>query len=86
MELEHFWVEPSSIGRGLGRTLFDHAVATARTAGGRSLFIDSDPNAEPFYERMGAERVGWTRTDVCGECRELPRLCFVLRPGDRTRD
>ncbi|PAP75608.1 GNAT family N-acetyltransferase [Rubrivirga marina] len=78
VELEHLWVEPAAMGRGLGRALFEHAVRVARDAGGTALFIDSDPFAEPFYQRMGAERVGWTRADVLGERRELPRLRFDL--------
>lgn len=77
-EVEHLWVEPAAMGRGLGRALFAHAVETAREWGATALFIDSDPHAAPFYERMGAERVGWTRADVLGERRRLPRLRLGL--------
>ncbi len=77
--LEHLWVEPSWIGRGLGRALVDHAVQTARDWGAAALWIDSDPHAEAFYLRMGARRVGQTRADVGGERRDLPRLRLDLR-------
>ena len=77
-ELEHLWVEPSVIGFGLGRALFSHAVRTAQSYGGDTLFIVSDPNAEAFYQRMGAKRIGVVRADVCGEQRELPRMQFDL--------
>ena len=83
LQLEHVWVEPSAIGRGVGRTLFHHAVATARERGGTALLIDSDPNAEAFYVRMGATRVGSIRADVCGEQRALPQLQFDLRAANR---
>ena len=79
VQLEHVWVEPSQIGRGLGRTLFEHAVATARDRGASAFLIDSDPNAEAFYERLGAERVGILRADVCGQRRQLPQLRFDFR-------
>ncbi|MEM9555731.1 MAG: GNAT family N-acetyltransferase [Acidobacteriota bacterium] len=79
IQLEHFWVEPAAIGRGVGRMLFQHVVETARGLDGESLLIESDPNAEAFYERMGAVRVGWVRADVCGTPRRLPTMRFDLR-------
>jgi len=78
VHLEHLWVDPSAMGRGLGRMLFAHAVATAQARAATTLYIDSDPNAAPFYERMGARRVGTLRADVCGTLRELPRLRYDL--------
>jgi GNAT superfamily N-acetyltransferase len=63
MELSRMMVEPDKIGTGCGRRLWDHAVETARSLGVRVLTIDADPNAEPFYQRMGAQTVGeheWT--------------------------
>jgi len=49
---EHFWVLPVSMGLGIGRLLFRHAVETARAGGCAELLIDSDPNAAGCYERM----------------------------------
>lgn len=57
-ELGNMWVRPSEIGTGLGRVLWQDAMATAAAAGLAYLEIDADPNAEGFYVRMGAERVG----------------------------
>ncbi|MDT0342841.1 GNAT family N-acetyltransferase [Streptomyces litchfieldiae] len=57
-ELADLFLEPDVIGTGLGRTLWEHAVASARDAGFRTLTLESDPHAEGFYLRMGAERVG----------------------------
>jgi GNAT superfamily N-acetyltransferase len=57
-ELEHMWVDPSSIGRGIGAALFRHAVDTVRALGGSMLRIASDPNATGFYLAMGARRMG----------------------------
>lgn len=75
--LEDLWLEPSAIGGGHGRRLWEHAVAIARSLGARSMELDADPNAEPFYERMGATRVGETpSTRVPG--RSLPRMRIEL--------
>lgn len=63
MELSRMMLEPGLIGTGLGRRMWEHAVETARSLGVRVLTIDRDPNAEPFYRRMGAVTVGehdWT--------------------------
>ncbi len=55
--LEHLWVRPEWIGRGVGRHLFAHATGIAATYGATEVRIDSDPNAEAFYRRMGAQRI-----------------------------
>ena len=57
-ELEHCWVLPAHMGRGIGARLFAHAVATLRADGARQLRVASDPYAVGFYLRMGARRVG----------------------------
>ncbi|HUG14002.1 MAG TPA: GNAT family N-acetyltransferase [Thermomicrobiales bacterium] len=63
IELSRMMLEPSAIGSGLGRRMWEHAVCTARDLGARVIMLDSDPNAEGFYQRMGAVTVGehdWT--------------------------
>lgn len=58
VELSALFVEPDAIGRGYGRRLMEHAIATAKRLGYRAILIHSDPNAEPFYRAMGAELIG----------------------------
>ncbi|GMV34320.1 MAG: hypothetical protein AMXMBFR60_21490 [Chloroflexota bacterium] len=41
--------------------------------------IEADPNAESFYIRMGARRIGEHRSDVDGAPRILPALEMQLR-------
>jgi ribosomal protein S18 acetylase RimI-like enzyme len=73
--LEHLWVLPEAMGRGLGRRLVADALARATAAGAAGLEIESDPNAEPFYTRCGARRVGWNAAAIPGAPdRRLPRL------------
>jgi GNAT superfamily N-acetyltransferase len=81
--LEHFWIRPAAMGKGLGRRLFEHARARAETAGASVLEIDSDPNAEAFYLHMGAVRVGEARSEVDGQPRVRPLL--HLRLGETPR-
>ena len=57
-ELLMLFVEPSAIGRGVGRLLLDDAVRVAASRGWTTLRIESDPGAEGFYLAHGARRVG----------------------------
>lgn len=77
-ELEHLWVHPRAMGRGLGRSLWDHAVARARKAGARRMEILSDPNAAPFYAHLGAVHVRDSCHPVLGQPRQLPVYEVVL--------
>ena len=56
-ELALMFVDPPAIGGGTGRALFDEAVGLARRLGHRRMAILADPNAAPFYQRMGARFV-----------------------------
>jgi GNAT superfamily N-acetyltransferase len=76
-ELEHMWVRPDRVGRGVGRRLFRHARATARAGRGLRLTIASDPNAEGFYRAMGASRIG--EVPSTPRRRMLPLLRITLR-------
>ncbi|WP_459857291.1 GNAT family N-acetyltransferase [Dongia sp. agr-C8] len=57
-ELSHLFVAPESIGCGIGRALFDAALALAAERGARHISILSDPNAAAFYQKLGARRCG----------------------------
>ncbi len=74
LHLDHLWILPAAMRRGIGRALFEHAVDQARAAGFDLIRIEADPNAEAFYQRMGAKRVGASIGEVEGEKRELPLM------------
>jgi N-acetylglutamate synthase-like GNAT family acetyltransferase len=73
-ELEHMWVAPDSIGSGVGKELFLAAMQKASELRVATVEILSDPNAEGFYQKMGAYRVGESTSEIDGEPRILPRL------------
>jgi GNAT superfamily N-acetyltransferase len=77
-ELDSLFVEPAAIGHGVGRRLWEHAVATSRLLGFTALEFQSDPHAEGFYLAMGAKRCGESESTVIPG-RMLPLMRFSLR-------
>lgn len=79
-KLEHFWVAPEAMGQGVGRSMLTSAMAVARQVGASELIIDSDPNAEGFYQACGAIRIGSLPAPIEGEPhRELPVLRLAVQ-------
>ena len=70
--LDHLWVLPSFMGRGIGCALFRHAEGIARISGACRMRIVGDPHAELFYSRMGATLCGRESASMDGEARFLP--------------
>ena len=84
-ELDHLWVRPGWIRKGLGTQLFRHAMARLHElAPGAVLGIESDPNAEQFYLHMGARRVKQIERNWDGLVRVLPYL--EIQPDGRIID
>lgn len=77
-ELEHLWVVPECWGMGVGTRLFTWVRRAAIAQGCAVLRIESDPNAEAFYARMGARRT--TTVESTPEGRRLPVLELALSP------
>ena len=72
--LEHLWVSPSHMGKGIGRSLLMHASERAQM----TLHINSDPHAEPFYLACGATRVSRLPAPIDGQpdrCLPQMELC-----------
>ena len=71
--LSHLFVRPEFIGGGIGRALLTAMSSKVRELGGNSLWVQSDPQAVPFYLRAGGTHDGEASLDsVAG--RELS--CF----------
>jgi GNAT superfamily N-acetyltransferase len=70
--LDNLWVLPEYMGRGLGKTLFQHALGRCKALGIVKLNIEADPNAQSFYEKMGARKVYEHQTELDGTPRILP--------------
>jgi N-acetylglutamate synthase-like GNAT family acetyltransferase len=76
-ELAKIFVEPDTLQSGIGRKLFEWAVDAARAHGVRTMGVDADPNAAPFYRKMGMRDVGVSPSGSIPD-RFLPRLSIAL--------
>lgn len=57
-EIDALFIDPDFIGYGFGRIFWQDLLSTAKQYQLSCLSIASDPYAEPFYLKMGAEKVG----------------------------
>lgn len=71
--LKDLFIEPSAIGKGYGKALWRHMMEVVKELGIRRVTIHSDPNAEIFYLKMGATRIGEIESTVF-RGRKLPLL------------
>ena len=76
--LEHMFIAPKYIGRGIGKIMFEHLRKRCEIKGIRQLGILSDPNARGFYEKMGCDYQGEFPSTIAG--RTTPLL--VLKVGN----
>ncbi len=77
VELDALFIEPKLIGQGLGQQLFNHAVSQARESGYKTMSLQSDPNAEGFYLKLGCVIVG-EKPSLSIPGRLLPVMVFTL--------
>ena len=78
VSVEHLWVLPEHMGKGIGAELFSFMYSRCKELGARVLEIESDPNAQGFYECMGAKWVGQVVGEIDGHPRILPLLEITL--------
>ncbi|MEM7027629.1 MAG: GNAT family N-acetyltransferase, partial [Pseudomonadota bacterium] len=76
-EIELFFVDPPAMGQGVGGNLFKALIGHAKKRRIKTLSILSDPQAAPFYEKMGARQVGTAPSDAIAG-RRLPLLQITI--------
>ena len=57
-ELDHLWILPNYIGQGIGRQLFLYTAKRIQETGYPEMVFTSDPHADGFYRKLGAEQIG----------------------------
>jgi GNAT superfamily N-acetyltransferase len=57
-ELDHLWILPDYIGQGVGKQLFLYTAQRIQEMGYSEMVFTSDPHADGFYRKLGAQRIG----------------------------
>lgn len=81
--LEYFYIDPPCFGKGFGRILWQHLIKGCRESGIDEIELVTSPQAEAFYLRMGALRIGDAESLING--RKIPVLRYSV-PGRWTVD
>lgn len=71
-KLDHLWLLPAFIGKGYGNLVFDEILSECKAQNILELYIISDPDAEGFYLKAGALKVGQLYSEH--QKRMLPKL------------
>lgn len=77
-ELEHIFVDPAWLRKGVGSTLLRHALHECRQRGHRRVIVLSDPKAAGFYEKANAVLIESIPSSIPG--RTIPKFQFDLIP------
>ena len=81
-ELEHFYVDPEHIAKGLGKTLWLHMRTFCIHRKIREVTIVCSDFVKGFYLKMGAASLGQVESTV-DRGKMIPRLTYRIDPGTR---
>ena len=75
-ELDHLWLLPNAIGKGFGNLVFERILSECKILDINEFYITSDPDAEGFYLKKGALKVGEVYSEP--QKRMLPKLKYLV--------
>ncbi|MET3027339.1 GNAT family N-acetyltransferase [Flavobacterium sp. UW10123] len=64
IELDNLFILPEHIGRGFGKYLLLDFLNRIKKTGIEKITLDSEPNAENFYAKMGFVKIGEFETSI----------------------
>lgn len=64
VKLDNLFVRPEYIGKGFGKYLIDDFLSRIREGKFEKVILDSEPNAEAFYSKLGFVKVGEFETSI----------------------
>jgi len=78
LSLGRFYIDPAYIGKGVGSYLWSAMIAELTSRGLEYFTLLSDPNAQGFYEKKGAHKIGDHPSEIFkGE--NLPIMKYYLK-------
>jgi ribosomal protein S18 acetylase RimI-like enzyme len=79
VKLDNVFIEPEFIENGYGKILITDFLKRIESIGFVKVTLDSDPNAETFYERLGFKVVGKLESSI--QNRFLPIMEMEILPA-----
>jgi GNAT superfamily N-acetyltransferase len=70
IRLDHLFIAPPFIGRGIGTKMLRHALTQAKAIGAVKIKIFADPFAAGFYAKAGAQQIAIIPSNIEG--RNIP--------------
>lgn len=64
VKLDNLFVLPNYIGTGLGKLLMNNFLNRIKNSEIEKIILDSEPNAEKFYDYFGFKKVGQIETSI----------------------
>ena len=65
-EIDHLWLIPEKIKKGLGRLIFNHIFKCLKLKNYIKATLIAEPNSKGFYEKMGGKVIGQHQSKVSG--------------------
>ena len=64
VQLDNLFVLPEYIGKGFGKYLMNDFLERMQNSKCKKIILDSEPNAEKFYQKMGFVKIGEFETSI----------------------
>jgi ribosomal protein S18 acetylase RimI-like enzyme len=64
VKLDNLFILPEYIGKGFGSFLMNDFLERMRNEKCRKIILDSEPNAEQFYQKIGFTKIGEFETSI----------------------
>ncbi|HEY1194463.1 GNAT family N-acetyltransferase [Flavobacterium sp.] len=64
VKLDNLFILPEYIGKGFGSFLMDDFLERMRNEKYKKIILDSEPNAEQFYQKIGFVKIGEFETSI----------------------
>jgi len=82
VKLDNIFLEPDFIGKGYGKVMINHFIQHVKDKGYERIELESEPNAEKFYQNLGFKVIGWLESSI--KNRFLPIMELEIKPTYNT--
>jgi len=64
VKLDNIFLEPDFIGKGYGKVMMSHFIQHVKDKGYERIHLESEPNAENFYQNLGFKVIDWLESSI----------------------